>query len=221
MQSITHVHAKMVRHLHTAPGMLAHSVAISLGSIRTTPFWVIGRLIYYLPRATRTWTHANTHAHRHTHTHSHSGSHSLTHTSCIRMTCVIKWPSSIISPEAMHRLTCINLPTPHRWRMSSSLCRVFVLCSRTVSRNPLLTTPCFRSLFTHVQYAAKNGYDCIWLDLEHRAMGQREVQAILQVRTLDQSTAFFCAFKPVLSFSMNTCELVSSLLRVQTPLLFF
>lgn len=31
------------------------------------------------------------------------------------------------------------------------------------------------------QYAAKSGYDCIWLDLEHRAMGQREVQALLQL----------------------------------------
>ena len=72
-----------------------------------------------------------------------------------------------------------------------------------------------------MQYAAKNGYDCIWLDLEHRAMGQREVQAILQVRTLDQSMAFSFAFKLVLSFPMNIGELVSSLLRVHMLLLFF
>jgi 2-keto-3-deoxy-L-rhamnonate aldolase RhmA len=32
-----------------------------------------------------------------------------------------------------------------------------------------------------VHYAAKNGYHCIWLDLEHRAMGQREVAALLQL----------------------------------------
>ena len=32
-----------------------------------------------------------------------------------------------------------------------------------------------------LQYAAKNGYDCIWLDLEHRAMNHREVQALLQL----------------------------------------
>ena len=30
-----------------------------------------------------------------------------------------------------------------------------------------------------VKHAAHNGYDAIWLDLEHRAMGTREVQAIL------------------------------------------
>jgi 2-keto-3-deoxy-L-rhamnonate aldolase RhmA len=30
-----------------------------------------------------------------------------------------------------------------------------------------------------VFHAAKAGYDCIWLDLEHRAMGEREVQALL------------------------------------------
>lgn len=32
-----------------------------------------------------------------------------------------------------------------------------------------------------VHYAAKNGFDCIWLDLEHRAMNEREVQALLQL----------------------------------------
>eukprot|EP00035_Acanthoeca_spectabilis_P022512 m.444164 g.444164 ORF g.444164 m.444164 type:complete len:288 (-) comp19057_c0_seq1:149-1012(-) len=37
----------------------------------------------------------------------------------------------------------------------------------------------FMPFFVH--YAAKSGYDCIWLDLEHRAMGQREVQALLQL----------------------------------------
>ena len=30
-----------------------------------------------------------------------------------------------------------------------------------------------------VRYAAHNGYDCIWLDLEHRAMSVREVQSLL------------------------------------------
>eukprot|EP00038_Savillea_parva_P009520 m.184063 g.184063 ORF g.184063 m.184063 type:complete len:288 (-) comp16015_c0_seq1:213-1076(-) len=37
----------------------------------------------------------------------------------------------------------------------------------------------FMPFFVH--YAAKNGYDCIWLDLEHRAMNHREVQALLQL----------------------------------------
>lgn len=31
----------------------------------------------------------------------------------------------------------------------------------------------------YVRLAAHNGYDCIWLDLEHRAMAEREVQALL------------------------------------------
>ena len=35
-----------------------------------------------------------------------------------------------------------------------------------------------------VRYAAHSGYDGIWLDLEHRAMDQREVQALL-ARLLD------------------------------------
>lgn len=30
-----------------------------------------------------------------------------------------------------------------------------------------------------IRYAAKCGFDCIWLDLEHRAMDAREVQALL------------------------------------------
>ena len=30
-----------------------------------------------------------------------------------------------------------------------------------------------------VRYAAHHGYDAIWLDLEHRAMEQREVQSLL------------------------------------------
>ncbi|MCX7394437.1 MAG: aldolase/citrate lyase family protein [Planctomycetales bacterium] len=30
-----------------------------------------------------------------------------------------------------------------------------------------------------VRHAAHNGFDCIWLDLEHRAMEQRELQALL------------------------------------------
>jgi len=30
-----------------------------------------------------------------------------------------------------------------------------------------------------VRYAAHNGYDAIWLDLEHRAMDQREIQGLL------------------------------------------
>ncbi|QDU95596.1 HpcH/HpaI aldolase family protein [Lignipirellula cremea] len=32
---------------------------------------------------------------------------------------------------------------------------------------------------SYVAHAARAGYDCIWLDLEHRAMSTREVQAIL------------------------------------------
>lgn len=32
-----------------------------------------------------------------------------------------------------------------------------------------------------VNYAAHYGYDCIWLDLEHHAMEQREVQALLSM----------------------------------------
>lgn len=31
----------------------------------------------------------------------------------------------------------------------------------------------------YVRHAAHQGYDCIWLDLEHRAMDQRELQALL------------------------------------------
>ncbi|MCZ6672805.1 MAG: aldolase/citrate lyase family protein, partial [Verrucomicrobia bacterium] len=31
----------------------------------------------------------------------------------------------------------------------------------------------------YVKYAAHYGFDCIWLDLEHRAMDQREVQALM------------------------------------------
>ena len=31
----------------------------------------------------------------------------------------------------------------------------------------------------YAQYAARAGFDCIWLDLEHRAMNDREVQALL------------------------------------------
>jgi 2-keto-3-deoxy-L-rhamnonate aldolase RhmA len=31
----------------------------------------------------------------------------------------------------------------------------------------------------YVKYAASAGFDCIWLDLEHRAMNDREVQALL------------------------------------------
>ena len=30
-----------------------------------------------------------------------------------------------------------------------------------------------------VKYASHFGFDCIWLDLEHRAMDQREVQALM------------------------------------------
>ncbi len=30
-----------------------------------------------------------------------------------------------------------------------------------------------------IKYAAHYGFDCVWLDLEHRAMDQREVQALL------------------------------------------
>jgi 2-keto-3-deoxy-L-rhamnonate aldolase RhmA len=30
-----------------------------------------------------------------------------------------------------------------------------------------------------VRYAAESGYDAVWLDLEHRAMDQREIQALL------------------------------------------
>lgn len=30
-----------------------------------------------------------------------------------------------------------------------------------------------------VRHAASNGYDCIWLDLEHRAMDYREIQSLL------------------------------------------
>ena len=30
-----------------------------------------------------------------------------------------------------------------------------------------------------VRHASHFGFDCIWLDLEHRAMGDREVQALL------------------------------------------
>jgi 2-keto-3-deoxy-L-rhamnonate aldolase RhmA len=37
----------------------------------------------------------------------------------------------------------------------------------------------FLPFFVH--YAAESGYDCIWLDLEHRAMDQRELQALLQL----------------------------------------
>jgi len=36
---------------------------------------------------------------------------------------------------------------------------------------------CFNPAF--IAQAAHYGYDCIWLDLEHRAMDQREVQALL------------------------------------------
>lgn len=32
-----------------------------------------------------------------------------------------------------------------------------------------------------VHYAAESGYDCIWFDLEHRAMSDREVQSFLQM----------------------------------------
>ncbi|MFP6900623.1 MAG: aldolase/citrate lyase family protein [Opitutales bacterium] len=31
----------------------------------------------------------------------------------------------------------------------------------------------------YIKYAAHYGFDCIWLDLEHRAMDQREVQALM------------------------------------------
>lgn len=31
----------------------------------------------------------------------------------------------------------------------------------------------------YIRYAAHFGFDCIWLDLEHRAMDQREVQALM------------------------------------------
>jgi len=31
----------------------------------------------------------------------------------------------------------------------------------------------------YIKYAVEYGFDCIWLDLEHRAMDQREVQALL------------------------------------------
>ena len=31
----------------------------------------------------------------------------------------------------------------------------------------------------YIKYAAHHGFDCIWLDLEHRAMDQREVQALM------------------------------------------
>lgn len=31
----------------------------------------------------------------------------------------------------------------------------------------------------YVKYAANSGFDCIWLDLEHRAMDDREVQSLL------------------------------------------
>jgi 4-hydroxy-2-oxoheptanedioate aldolase len=31
----------------------------------------------------------------------------------------------------------------------------------------------------YIKYAAHFGFDCIWLDLEHRAMDQREVQALM------------------------------------------
>ena len=31
----------------------------------------------------------------------------------------------------------------------------------------------------YIRHAAHHGYDCIWLDLEHRAMSDREVQALL------------------------------------------
>ena len=33
----------------------------------------------------------------------------------------------------------------------------------------------------YVRHAAHFGYDCIWLDLEHRLIGEREVQALLAV----------------------------------------
>ena len=31
----------------------------------------------------------------------------------------------------------------------------------------------------YIRHAAHFGYDCIWLDLEHRAMSEREVQSLL------------------------------------------
>lgn len=31
----------------------------------------------------------------------------------------------------------------------------------------------------YIKYAADSGFDCIWLDLEHRAMEQREVQSLM------------------------------------------
>ncbi|MBT6147055.1 MAG: 4-hydroxy-2-oxovalerate aldolase, partial [Gemmatimonadetes bacterium] len=33
----------------------------------------------------------------------------------------------------------------------------------------------------YIRYAAHHGFDGIWLDLEHRAMDQREVQSILSM----------------------------------------
>lgn len=32
---------------------------------------------------------------------------------------------------------------------------------------------------SYIRHAAHYGFDCIWLDLEHRAMGNREIQALL------------------------------------------
>lgn len=59
-----------------------------------------------------------------------------------------------------------------RMRKSKALARIR-------NREPIRTCCLGHYIPAYVCHAARAGYDCIWLDLEHRAMGIREVQALL------------------------------------------
>ena len=51
--------------------------------------------------------------------------------------------------------------------------------ARLRAREPVRMCALGHYIPPYIRHAAEQGYDCIWLDLEHRAMGEREVQALL------------------------------------------